>query len=325
MIAILGPKLVWARSKQNHEFRRLAALPHGFSLRGVPEPEYRLPLAPKSTAAQPTRNLIWIASYPKSGNTWVRLILRAATGAKIALGEPDDVSVSFADRLRFHLQSQGIALSDPGESRRYWREVQGMCSALLTRHAPFKVKFLKTHAIAGTFDVGPFPDPALTAGVIHIVRDPRDVVLSMAHHFSVPVEVSVQRLMQRGRILSTPDNLRAELVADWGTHLESWRRAPLPRKLFLRYEDMLEEPGQAVAKILEFAGVKATRARVRACAEATGFSALQAAEADTGFVEAPRETFFRAGNAGQWRDEDPALFAPVLDRYGQQMQALGYL
>jgi len=272
----------------------------------------------------PSRNLIWIASYPKSGNTWVRLILRAATGARISLGEPDDVSVSFADRLRFHLTQQNITPAAPGETRHHWGDVQRMCSDLLRAHDPFKVKFLKTHAIAGTFDVGPFPDPKVTAGVIHILRDPRDVVLSMAHHFSIPVEQSVTRLLQEDRILSTPDRRRAELVADWGTHCRSWEGAPLQRRLQVRYEDMLEDPEAATAKILEFCGVKAKAAVVRRCVEATGFHQLQSAETAGGFVEAPRETFFRAGKAGQWRDLDPTIFAPVIARYDAQMRAYGY-
>ncbi len=255
----------------------------------------------------------------------MRLILRAATGAEIALGQPDNVSVSFADRLRFHLEEQRITVAAPGDTRHYWAAVQRLCSELLPAHQPFRARFLKTHAIAGRFDVGAFPDPALTSGVIHIVRDPRDVALSMAHHFSISLEQSVARLLKQDRILSTPDGRRAELVADWGTHCRSWENAPLQRKLLLRYEDMLDDPEDATRKILKHCGVAAKSSVVRRCVEATGFRALQSAEARDGFVEAPRETFFRAGKSGQWRDVDPAVFKPIIERYEPRMQALGYV
>lgn len=269
-------------------------------------------------------SLVWIASYPKSGNTWVRLILRAATGERMDLATPDRISVSFADRVRAYMEMNGLEAPDPGATRHHWPVVQEHFATLARPHPPFSVTFLKTHNIAGRFDSGTFPAPGFTAGAIYIVRDPRDVAISMAHHYSVPLEESLRRLTRQDRIIADRGNRRAELVTDWGTHVQSWLSAALPARLVLRYEDMLDDPERAIAQILSFCGVGSDRKLVRRCLEATRFGVLSAAESRSGFVEAPRETFFRVGRAGQWKDEDPALFAPVTTRYGPLMAKFGY-
>jgi len=270
-------------------------------------------------------NLVWIASYPKSGNTWVRLILRAATRQDMDLSKPDRVSLSFADRVRAYMEMNGLRASDPGETRQHWKAAQEICSTLLESYPPFRAKFLKTHNIAGQFDTGLFPEPGLTAGAIYIIRDPRDVALSMAHHFSIPIEKSVCRLMKQDRVIANAQNRRAELVTDWGTHVRSWLAAAMPARLVLRYEDMLADAESSVVEILKFCGVEPDPGLVRHCLRATRFDALQSAENREGFIEAPRKTFFRAGRSGQWRAENPALFAPIAARYAGLMEKYGYL
>ena len=268
----------------------------------------------------------WIASYPKSGNTWVRAIVdrivRPARPFDInALG---DTAPSFAKLTQEYVSAQGVALSPsaPGEVRRWWTPVQRqVCEA-------GRDVFLKTHNVAATFDSGRFPDPACTAAAIYVVRDPRDVALSYAYHYKMAPGMAVMALCT-----SSAHNIKqealgmTELLMSWGEHVQGWTSLKGCPLLVLRYEDLLAAPAEGVRAIAGFLDKPLSEQQVDAIVTATAFDQLKGQEQARGFNEAVRsEGFFRTGRAEQWRAvEDQSVFAPLLEKNRRVMRRHRYL
>jgi hypothetical protein len=270
--------------------------------------------------------ITWIASYPKSGNTWVRAIVDRIVRPerRMDINALGDTAPSFARLTQDYVRAQGIALSAsaPGEVRRWWTPVQRQICA--DGHDVF----LKTHNVAAKFDSGPFPDPGSTAGAIYVVRDPRDVALSYAYHYKMAPGMAVMALCT-----SSAHNIKqealgmTELLMSWGEHVQGWTSLKGCPMLVLRYEDMLADPADGVRAIGKFLDKPLSDEQVDAIVAATAFDQLKGQEQAHGFKESVRvEGFFRTGRADQWRKiKDQSIFAPLVEKNRRTMKKFRYL
>jgi hypothetical protein len=273
------------------------------------------------------RRITWIASYPKSGNTWVRAIVDRIVDPERAfdINALGASAPSFSRLTQQFVEDNGIALSGsaPGEVRRWWTPVQRqLCEAA---GGPI---FLKTHNVAARFDSGPFPDPGSTAGAIYILRDPRDVALSYAHHYKMTPGLAVVALCTSSAFNIKQEALGlTELLMSWGEHVQGWTSLKSCPLLVLRYEDLLSEPAAGVRAIATFLDKPLAADQVAEIVAATSFQALQGQEKTCGFNESVRsDGFFRTGTAGQWRaTPDQSVFAPLLNKHARIMKKHGYL
>lgn len=269
------------------------------------------------------KNIVWIASYPKSGNTWVRALLQVALGGRLDLNSMGELVPNFAS-LASRLSAE--AFERPGDIRFLWRAAQ---EKLAGGSAGGKV-LLKTHNVCGRFDVGQFPDAGFTAGAVYVVRDPRDVAISFSHHFGLSVEKAVESLLDEGHVIHKDQNwFGSEILSSWETHVRSWRAAPFP-VLVLRYEDLLASPEVWIPKVLSFLRVTPMSGldeqSLKSLIEEVSFARMADAERREGFREAVGSTaFFREGRAEQWRRHPQSDFAALIERYGATMKQLGYL
>jgi hypothetical protein len=273
------------------------------------------------------RRITWLASYPKSGNTWLRAmvdrIVRPESPFDLnALGE---TAPAFSGLTEQFIAKLGVAvpLSSRGEVRRYWAAAQhAICSS------SEQEIFLKTHNVAAKFDCGYFPDPSSTKSVIYIVRDPRDVAISFAHHYRRPLREAVAVLCSSWAVNFKPQEMgRTELLTSWGEHVAGWTALKQFPLLVLRYEDLLANAEAGVRRIAGFLGKELSGPQVRDVVAATSFGQLRRQEAERGFTEAVRAGgFFRVGKAQQWRQvTDQSVFQPLLDRFSSLMRRYGYL
>lgn len=273
----------------------------------------------------------WLASYPKSGNTWLRLALWSLKndGAAVDFSARPNFAPIASSRLRFDAVL-GVESSDLGADeiailrpRVYEAMAQAANEPMLS-----KVHDAWTLTPAGE----PMFPPAVTLGTVYVVRDPRDVAVSFANHMGEPVEWAVDFLGKATAQLATPQNKLAEQLPQclmrWSEHVESWLGATGPAPLLLRYEDMLADPVRELSRVVAYLGWSAHSEAVERAVAATRFETLRAAEERHGFHEAPpqAERFFRRGKAGGWRDTLTADQAARIERdHHAVMRRLGYL
>lgn len=270
-----------------------------------------------------------LASYPRSGNTWVRAVLTALARGDGSLdinaieGAPATDRDFFDDALE-------IETSDllPDEQRRL--RPLAYRSTMPAGAGLFPTKTHDAWLPAQGAAEPPFPRERVEA-VVLLVRDPRDVVLSLGPYFGLSIEEAIVAMADRNLSLgASRDGLRPQLpqlVSSWSEHTASWRNSGLPLTL-VRYEDMVAAPLDAFETITQALKWPTPRDRLANAVQAARLDRLQAAEAERGFREsspyAPNR-FFGAGAVGRWREVLTASQASrILCDHGAVMRELGY-
>ncbi|WP_114391672.1 sulfotransferase domain-containing protein [Oleisolibacter albus] len=287
--------------------------------------------APPLSGARPVPDgLIWLVSYPKSGNTWVRLFLGSLElGRDVDLQRLDEPSRGGVSRPLLQ-RMLGIRMADLSAD-----EVMNLRPLAYRRLAEVsggRPLVLKIHDRWCATPSGlPLFPPEITSGCVHVVRDPRDVCLSLAAHNGTDIDDAIAQMADTdfhvgvGRRSGT-DQV-GEFRGSWSSHCESWLGTRL-RRLTIRYEDLVAAPLEGLGRVAAFCGRAASPEAVAAAVERTRFERLAEREAASGFLERPQgmERFFRAGRAGQWREVlSPAQIARIERDHGPMMERLGYL
>lgn len=273
----------------------------------------------------------WLASYPKSGNTWLRLALPALRlGRTIDFSVRSDFAPIAASRIAFdrvlEIESSDLTADEIAILR-------PRCYEALARLAAEPL-FRKVHDAWSLTPAGePLFPASVTLGTIYVVRDPRDVAISFAHHVGQGIDRVIARMNDaRTNLVSQETQLSEQLpqfLGDWSDHVAGWRAAPGARPtLLIRYEDMKVDPGRQLRRIADYVDWPVTDEAVHHAVEATSFETLRATEETFGFRERPgaAKRFFREGRAGGWREVLSAAQAGALEAaHGAMMRELGYL
>jgi hypothetical protein len=275
--------------------------------------------------------ITWLASYPKSGNTWMRVFLTNYLQDRDAPADINDLEGGpIASARQWFDEWAGVEaslLSDDVIERLR----PGVYRCMVREHPA--MLYMKAHDAWGLTDQGEaiFP-PDVTAGVVYIVRNPLDVTASFANHYGLTLEDAVAALADPGYTLGRSlgglnDQLRQRIGA-WSGHAQSWVDAPALRVLIVRYEDLLAAPLETFGAVVQFVGLPLDNYRLRRAVEFSRFEALQKQEQSRGFCErsikAPH-SFFRRGQAGGWKEElTPELARRVLAEHGSMMRRFGY-
>lgn len=277
--------------------------------------------------------IVWLASYPKSGNTWVRILLANYLSNGDQPVDINDLGLSarIASARRTFDEWCGVEASalPQAEVDRLRPQVYRCLAAESTEDLFFKVHDAWS-VIEG--DQPMFP-PELTSALIYIVRNPLDVAVSAAHHWRVEMKEVVERMCDPGHGVAgadsrLPDQLR-QFLGCWSGHARSWLDDSGLDGHVVRYEDLRRHPEQTLEGILEACAIARDRARVRRAVAFSDFGELQRQERIHGFRERPLAVqggFFRRGEVGAWREELSAPFADRLVReHHETMGRFGYL
>ncbi len=279
--------------------------------------------------------IIWLASYPKSGNTLIRSLLSGYFFSKE--GEFNFNLLKMIDQFpNIKLFNElGINLSDRNEVDKNYIEAQKIINKKKN-----SLQFWKTHnafsKLQGKYD---FTDLKNTLGVIYIVRDPRNVVTSYSNHYQRTLEQSTTDLNSNLEITQSKNDQLPVFIGSWKFHYTSWKQLKLLNKyLLVKYEDLLGSPEKTFLEILEFinkiANIKLEidKLKVKKIIENTSFAKIKDLENKVGFTEAKKDkngktiNFFNLGPENKWENNlDLNIRKKIEINFKDEMKELDYL
>jgi hypothetical protein len=278
--------------------------------------------------------IIWISSYPKSGNTWVRSIISSLIYSHDGLFNFELLKRIPQYPKKKYFENFTDKFQNVHELKKYWLASQDLINS------DKKIKFFKTHHINCKIGEYAFTNKKNTLATIYIVRDPRNLINSFANHYgmdknsakkfiSSPQSVSgaIGRMNKQNNIFT--------ILGSWKDHYISWTKMN-SNLLILKYEDLLLDPYKEIEKIIKFLkniiSFKYDMQKIQNILNSTSFEALKKMEIDQGFNEAATDkttlkkvNFFNLGKDNKWeqylvKDEIDYL----LDKFGLEMKELGY-
>ena len=216
--------------------------------------------------------IVWIASYPKSGNTWVRLFLAAY------LANTDSLDPNVIASLRLPYLAK---LAESGD----------------------KDVIIKTHVLNANWHNTAMIPPSVTRRALYIVRHPFDVCVSFAKHMGLSFDDAVASMGNPSFAIGSDMQIKQPLHT-WSTHVSSWLGATGFERLTIRYEDMMLRPYQTFANIITFMGMGVENDKIDRALASTDFDRLKDVEKQKGFLEASDKNdqgFFRSGQIGGFK------------------------
>ncbi len=271
--------------------------------------------------------ILWLASYPRSGNTWLRAFLHNLFRNS---DEPYDIN-RLQDFTLIDSDARWYRMLDPRPPTELTKEevaaLRPQAHAAMTTAFPDTV-LVKTHnALVG--DRGtPMITLEHTAGAIYVIRNPLDVAVSYSHHYGISLAEAVAAMNRPGnQSTGNQENFVYELHGSWSEHVKSWTATPNPALHVVRYEDMAKEPLRAFGDVVGFLGLRVAPERIAHSIARSSFAVLREQELRKGFRERSKKSdqFFRAGEVGQGRRLlAPELIEALCATHRESMVRFGY-
>ena len=282
--------------------------------------------------------IIWLASYPKSGNTFLRSLLTAYLFTKDGNFNFEVLKNinQFPNNVTF--EKLGIDISNQKEVIKNYIKVQEETN----KRDGEGIRFLKTHSTLQDIDGHKFTNLKNCLGAIYIVRDPRDVAKSYSNHNSTSIDESINYMKEFniGGGIKSKDRKNETIthIGSWSSHYTSWKEFDkVDRYLLIKYEDLVKETEKTFLKVLTFV-CKLTKKkldldknRLNNVLNTTTFDSMQKLEKQNGFNEAvdlngKKITFFKYGAKNNWKKfltlENKKK---IEDIFREEMKELGYL
>ncbi len=265
--------------------------------------------------------LFFLASYPRSGNTFLRVLL-----ANYLNDGPGPVRLADLPQLVRGEHIEGL-----------WRELTGAPPELRSLEQEWSAReryfdrlratsasapvFVKTHTVNGVIGGVAAFDLNLYDRAIYVLRHPCDVAVSWADFYGKSLDEAIDNLLTPGRCIHGAPDHGFEVTGSWGQHVSSWVDEPAFPPLVLRYQDLCVQPAHQLARVVDFLGLKLAPERLARAAVFSRFDRLRDEEAQHGFVEtsplATSQRFFREGRSGQWSQSmSSAQASRLYEAYG---------
>ena len=283
--------------------------------------------------------IIWIASYPKSGNTWLRSIISALVYSDDGIFDFNLLKKirQFPEKIYFKDLIEDFGNFD--EIKKNWIFAQDKINL------NNRIKFFKTHQGKYTVDGDDFTNNKNTRAVIYVVRDPRNVVNSISNHYSLSIENSL-KFMLSPKLIGNSKNFEESfidnkpsmltLLGKWNDHYRSWTRNK-KNLLLIKYENLIRDPQNEMDKIINFLNnylkFNTSIEKNKNIIETTSFEYLKKLEEKGLFNEAPLKKnttdsvkFFNLGPRNQWaKESNQEIIKEIEKSFSTEMKELNYL
>ena len=277
--------------------------------------------------------IIWLASYPKSGNTWVRIFLSSL------FSTTNDVNINNLNikqfPLRHNFENLTNNINDVNEF------VKNCIHAQARINLDNKVKILKTHNAYWRSGGYYFTDINNTLGCIYIVRDPRNVITSIKYHYSRNnINDALKFIKNEKQLIGDLKNPLSEfdlptVISSWKNHFNSWKKIKT-NYLLIKYENLLNKPEEEFSKITNFlekiSDFRFDKKNISTSITNSNFNLLKNQEKREGFNEAVKDEFgnpkkfFNLGPDNNWKKIlDPTVTKDIESNFKHEMEELGYL
>jgi len=277
--------------------------------------------------------IIWIASYPKSGNTLLRSLLASYFFSNDGNFEFNDLNHIKQFPAIENFRKLGIDLSNESEVFQNFIEAQK-----LINKENKKLKFIKTHSSLCKINNCNFTDLKNTLGAIYIVRDPRNVVTSFAHHYNLNIEQATDTLIDKFRWLVKTEKMYKTFLGSWNVNYNSWKQLN-KRFMLVKYEDLVNKKKTTLIKIFKFIQslnneeLKIDMVKLNKVIKSTEFHKMKTLEQKNFFTESivdsdtgKRKIFFNLGPQNDWKKIlDDKSRRKIETSFKKEMFELGYL
>ena len=277
--------------------------------------------------------IVWLASYPKSGNTLLRSILSAYFYSDEGDFKFDHLYKISQFPVVHQFMSIGVNVNDEGEVFKNFINAQNSINENK------KAKFLKTHSSLARMNGCNFTDLRNTLGAIYIVRDPRNVVTSFANHYNLNLDQATDALLDEKRFMIKTDKNCSSFLGSWSFNYNSWKEFKNKNKyLLVKYEDLVNKKKTTLLKILKFLDelgmqLKIDMIKLNRAIKSTEFEKMKSLEKKETFHEAfvdektgDRRVFFNLGPKNDWKRILDNKNREKIEKYFQkEMYELGYL
>ena len=282
--------------------------------------------------------IIWLASYPKSGNTFVRAFLSAYYFSES--GEFDFSQISRIDQFP-HEKYFKEKVNSINEASKQWVPIQKEINK------DRKIRFFKTHSFLGNYQGNQFTSPETTLGAIYIVRDPRNVLSSLKNHYSFDDNKALKMIKDKTRSLMSNNGSHASLtyISSWSENYLSWFNNNQFRRLFVKYEDLISNKYETFRDIIVFTNTLMNRvegvnkSKLQKAIETTNFDVLKKREMNETFDGSEssfkswrkfhsenKNLFFNLGPENNWKKILNSEISKEIEiSFEKELKQLGYL
>lgn len=273
--------------------------------------------------------IIWIASYPKSGNTWLRALLSTylySTNNRFDFSLLKKIPKFPNKDLFKEIIDMEILKKNKLEIAKYFITAQQKLNL------DNSIKILKTHNAYVSSNNYWFSDENNTAAYIYIVRDPRSVVMSFSPQQNVSIERAADLMLNPGTYgYNDKDSLIIDIWSSWKIHYLSWKKEKKFKGIIIKYEDLKKNPFVQFTKILNFLknyiDFEIKEEKIKQCINLCDFERLKNLENEVGFDESTSSNpFFRKGELQEWKKLlDVKIKNKIESNFKSEMEELGYL
>ena len=270
--------------------------------------------------------IMWLASYPKSGNTWMRIFLENLfrnEDAPVSINEFKVARYGDAEPAMYEYFSERSFSELSDDEIHDLRKV----SQDYLANRP-ESSFVKTHNCVGDFKGKPLIYLNNTAGAIYVVRNVFDVVVSAKRHFNATLDETVDGVCRDSMHTPTTDMAAFQILNGWSNHYRTWTEIPGFEPLVVRYEDMVKKPLKTFTKVTKYLGLPAGPDRIKKAIRFSSMGELQKQEKTQGFRERVRsdQRFFHSGGVGGWRQHlSDDHVKRLISVHGETLKVLGYI